>query len=304
MDLLVGILSGVAAAMVLGVVLYAVLSQMMEKKLHAYVDALVKYQYQLGNTQTREMEGLKGELGILNRGMGNLEKSLTNVKTRGIYGEWQLGAILRELLRPEQFETEYMVVPGSAVRVEYAVKMPGSEGQAVYLPIDSKFPLDAYLQLQEAREEMDAELARDALDLFRSRVKRFAKEVHDKYICPPHTTDFAILFFPFESVYIEVLQSGILEELMIKYRVTAAGPSSLAAILNGLQIGFKSVALSEKTGEMWEALAGAGREIEHFERSLSEVQKRLGQASDELEQLVGVRTRKLKKKLEVFESDE
>lgn len=304
MDLLVGILSGVAAAMVLGVVLYAVLSQMMEKKLHAYVDALVKYQHQLGNTQTREMEGLKGELGILNRGMGNLEKSLTNVKTRGIYGEWQLGAILRELLRPEQFETECMVVPGSAVRVEYAVKMPGSEGQAVYLPIDSKFPLDAYLQLQEAREEMDAELARDALDLFRSRVKRFAKEVHDKYICPPHTTDFAILFFPFESVYIEVLQSGILEELMIKYRVTAAGPSSLAAILNGLQIGFKSVALSEKTGKMWEALAGAGSEVERFERSLSEVQKRLGQASDELEQLVGVRTRKLKKKLEVFESDE
>ena len=148
------------------------------------------------------------------------------------------------------------------------------------------------------------ELERDAIDLFRSRVRRFAKEIHDKYVKPPFTTDFAILFFPFESIYAEVLQTGILEELMVKYRVTVAGPSSLAAILNSLQVGFRSVALSERTGEIWEALSGASGELDRFEQTLTNVQKRLDQTSEELEQLVGVRTRKLKKKLEVFETEE
>lgn len=226
---------------------------------------------------------------------------MTNVKTRGIYGEWQLAAILQEILTPEQYETECMVVPGSQKRVEFAVKMPGYAGQTVYLPIDSKFPLDAYLQLQEAREEKDPELSKDAEDLFKSRVKRFAKEVHDKYVMPPYTTDFAILFFPFEGVYTEVLQLGLLEELMEKYRITVAGPSSLTAILNSLLVGFRSVAMEEKTGEIWEALSGARSEVERFEETLTNVQKRLDQTSNELEQLVGVRTRKLKKKLEFFE---
>ena len=301
---LIGVLSGAAVVVVLGVIMYHVLSQMMEHKLHQYADALVKYQHQLGNSQTRQMEGLKGQIDYLNQGVGKLEKSLTNVKTRGIYGEWQLGAILQELLRPEQYEIECMVVPGSQKRVEYAVKMPGHKGQTVYLPIDSKFPLDAYMQLQESREENDVELERDAIDLFRSRVRRFAKEIHDKYVKPPFTTDFAILFFPFESIYAEVLQTGILEELMVKYRVTVAGPSSLAAILNSLQVGFRSVALSERTGEIWEAFSGASGELDRFEQTLTNVQKRLDQTSEELEQLVGVRTRKLKKKLEVFETEE
>lgn len=299
---LIGILSGVLAAIVTGIVLYQILSRLMETKLHRYSEALVKFQHQIGNSQTQQLEGLRGQLAYLNQGMGNLEKSLTNVKTRGIYGEWQLGTILQELLRPEQYDRECMLVPGSQKRVEFAVKMPGARGEYVYLPIDSKFPLDAYLQLQEAREEKDVELEKDAVDLFKSRVKRFAKEVHDKYICPPFTTDFAILFFPFESVYIEVLQTGILEELMIKYGITVAGPSSLAAILNSLQVGFRSVALSERTGEMWEALSEAGTEVDRFEKTLSNVQKRLDQTSEELEHLVGVRTRKLRKKLEVFET--
>lgn len=295
------ILSGVVVAAVLGILLYKVMTRMMDKKLHQYMEALIQYQHSLGNNQIQQMAGLMGRLDSIHSGMDNLEKSLTNVKTRGIYGEWQLGSILQEILTPEQYETECMVVPGSQKRVEYAVKMPGYHGQTVYLPIDSKFPLDAYMQLQEAKEEKDVELAKDAEDLFKSRVKRFAKEVHDKYIMPPFTTDFAILFFPFEGVYIEVLQMGLLEELMEKYRITVAGPSSLAAILNSLQVGFRSVALEERTGEVWEALSGARGEVERFEDTLNNVQKRLEQTSQELESLVGVRTRKLKKKLEVFE---
>lgn len=301
--ILAGIISGIVVAAVLGIFLYRVMTRMMEQKLHKYMEALIQYQHSLGNDQIQQIAGMMGKMDSIYSGVDHLEKSLTNVKTRGIYGEWQLGAILQEILTPGQYETECMVVPGSQKRVEYAVKMPGYANQTVYLPIDSKFPLDAFMQLQEAREEKDAELAKDAEDLFKARVKRFAKEVHDKYIMPPFTTDFAILFFPFEGVYTEVLQMGLLEELMEKYRITVAGPSSLAAILNSLLVGFRSVALEEKTGEIWEALSGAKGEVERFEETLNNVQKRLEQTSRELESLVGVRTRKLKKRLEVFEAD-
>ena len=299
--IIAGILSGAAVAAIMGFVLYRVMTKIMDEKLHKYMEALIQYQHSLGNNQIQQMAGLMGQMEHIHSGVEHLEKSLTNVKTRGIYGEWQLAAILQEILTPEQYETECMVVPGSQKRVEFAVKMPGYAGQTVYLPIDSKFPLDAYLQLQEAREEKDPELSKDAEDLFKSRVKRFAKEVHDKYVMPPYTTDFAILFFPFEGVYTEVLQLGLLEELMEKYRITVAGPSSLTAILNSLLVGFRSVAMEEKTGEIWEALSGARSEVERFEETLTNVQKRLDQTSNELEQLVGVRTRKLKKKLEFFE---
>ncbi len=302
-QILAGILSGVIVAVILGVILYLTMTKTMDEKLHSYMEALIKYQHSLGNNQIQQMAGLTGKVESIHSGMEHLEKSLTNVKTRGIYGEWQLGAILQEILTPEQYETECMVVPGSQKRVEYAVKMPGYAGQTVYLPIDSKFPLDAYLQLQEAREEGDSETAKDAADLFKSRVKRFAKDVHDKYIMPPFTTNFAILFFPFEGVYAEVLQMGLLEELMSKYRITVAGPSSLGAILNSLLVGFRSVALDEKAGEIWETLTSAKTEVDKYEETLLQVQKRLDQTSRELENLVGVRTRQLKKKLEFFEGE-
>lgn len=300
-EIIVGIASGLVVALVFGAVLYKICSRAMEDKLHHYMEALLKYQQSMGNSQVQQIAGLSGKMENLYNSVGNLERSLTNVKTRGIYGEWQLGAILQEILTPEQYDIECMVVPGSQKRVEYAVKMPGYGGQTVYLPIDSKFPLDAYLQLQEAVAEGDPETEKDAADLFRSRVKRFAKEVHDKYVMPPFTTDFGILFLPFEGVYTEVLQLGLLEELMVKYRITVAGPSTLAAILNSLLVGFRSVALEEKTGEVWEALAGIKGEVDRFEETLGNVQKRLDQTGRELESLVGVRTRQLKKKLELFE---
>lgn len=299
--ILIGVLSGCVAALIISYVLHRVINRGMEQKMRNYVEVLVKYQHQTGNEQTKQVESLRGEVLHLGEGVRHLQRSLGNVKTRGIYGEWQLGSIIQEILRAEQYETECMVIPGSQKRVEYAVKMPGYDGQPVYLPIDSKFPLDAYLQLQQTKKEGDEQMARDAEDLFRSRVKRFAKDVHDKYVHPPFTTDFAILFFPFESVYTEVLQLEMLSDLMTKYQVIVAGPSTLAAILNSLQVGFRNVALSEETAQIWNSLSEVREEVGRFEQSLAGVQKRLAQADQELEQLVGVRTRRLKKKLEEFD---
>lgn len=299
-QILIGVLSGVVTAVILGLCFYHKIESTMEQKMHKYAEALLKFQQNQGVQQTKEMAAISGKVQQLGSGVDQIGKALSNVKTRGIYGEWQLGSLMEQLLRPEQYETECMVIPGSSKRVEYAVKMPGKNRQTVYLPIDSKFPLDAYMQLMEARQEGE-DMAADALDLYKSRVKRFAKEVHDKYIMPPYTTDFAILFFPFEGVYTEVLQTGIVEELMVKYRITVAGPSTLGAILNGLQVGFRSVALDEKTEEVRQALSGAGEEVKRFEACLLDLQKRLDQSNKELEQLMGVRLRKLKKKLEYFD---
>ncbi|MBO5488998.1 MAG: DNA recombination protein RmuC [Eubacterium sp.] len=293
------IVSGVVTAVLVIVVLYRRLERSMEAKLKNYGDALLKYQFEQRGQQAREIAGIAGKVERVSEGVGELGRALGNVKTRGIYGEWQLGSILQQLLRPEQYETECMVIPGSTKRVEYAVKMPG-KNTTVYLPIDSKFPLDAYLNLQETLEEGSEEDKKDAVDLFKNRVKRFAKEVHDKYIMPPYTTDFAILFFPFEGVYTEVLQLGLVEELMVKYHITVAGPSTLGAILNGLQVGFRSVALDEQTEEVREALAAVKAEVEQFENVLQNLQGRLEQSNAELDKLVGTRIRKLKKKLEYF----
>lgn len=291
----------IVAVVIAMVIFYCLIMKMIDTKMKNYSEAILKYQHTISNHQLEHLSGLKGKVDQLGAGVTNLEKSLGNVKTRGIYGEWQLGSILQELMRKEQYETECMVIPGSTKRVEYAVKMPGYGGQTVYLPIDSKFPLDAYLQLHQAKEQGDEEVWRDARDLFASRVKRFAKEIHDKYVKPPFITDFAIMFLPFEGIYIEVLQLGLMEELMKNYKITIAGPSTLAAILNSLQVGFKSVALEEKSAEIWEALSGAKSEVDRFEATLLDLQKRQEQMQRELEQLVGVRTRKLKKSLEYFE---
>ncbi len=291
----------IVAVVIAMVIFYCLIMKMNDIIMKNDREEILKYQHTISNQQLEHLSRLKGKVDQLGAGVTNLEKSLGNVKTRGIYGEWQLGSILQELMRKEQYETECMVIPGSTKRVEYAVKMPGYGGQTVYLPIDSKFPLDAYLQLHQAKEQGDEEVWRDARDLFASRVKRFAKEIHDKYVKPPFTTDFAIMFLPFEGIYIEVLQLGLMEELMKNYKITIAGPSTLAAILNSLQVGFKSVALEEKSAEIWEALSGAKSEVDRFEATLLDLQKRQEQMQRELEQLVGVRTRKLKKSLEYFE---
>lgn len=233
-----------------------------------------------------------GEMQTLATGVGDLKKVLSNVKTRGILGEIQLGAILREILSQEQYEENVVTVPGSKNPVEFAVKMPNEDG-FVYLPIDSKFPGDAFRDLQDAYEKGDAEAIKSASNILFTRIKGFAKDIHEKYVEPPYTTDFAIMFLPFEGLYAEVVNSGLLEQLQNTYKVNVAGPSTMAALLNALQMGFKTLAIQKRSAEAWKVLASVKTEFDKFAAVLEATQTRLDQANRELDKLVGVRTRSI-----------
>lgn len=242
-----------------------------------------------------------GEMQTLAVGVGDLKKVLSNVKTRGILGEIQLGAILKEILSPEQYEENVVTVPNSRNPVEFAVKMPNENG-FVYLPIDSKFPGDAFFDLQSAYEAGDSEQIKSAMSTLLSRIKSFAKDIHDKYIEPPYTTDFAIMFLPFEGLYSEVVNQGMVEILQNTYKVNVAGPSTMAALLNSLQMGFKTLAIQKRSVEVWNILSSVKGEFDKFGEVLENTQTRLEQANKELDKLVGVRTRAIQKKLKDVES--
>lgn len=194
-----------------------------------------------------------------------------------------------------------MVIPGKTTRVEYAVKLPGRYEEPVYLPIDSKFPLDAYLQYEEALQSGNREMAEDAAIVFKNRVKSFAKDIHDKYILPPYTTDFAVLFFPIEAIYVASVKLGLAQELMRLYKVTMASPASIGVLLNSLQMGFRTLEIQEKSGDVWRVLTEVRSEVDNYEEVLLNLQKRLEQSEKELDMLVGRRTRMLKKKLEMLD---
>ncbi len=237
-----------------------------------------------------------GEMQNLAAGVGDLKKVLSNVKTRGIVGEIQLGAILQQILSPEQYE-ENIAVKGGSERVEYAVKFPGEGDRPVYLPIDSKFPGDAYLNLQDAYDTGDRQLIKIATDNLRNAVIKAAKDIRSKYIQPPQTTEFAILFLPFEGLYAEVLRLGIVESLQRDYRINIAGPTTMAAMLNSFQMGFKSIALQRRSGEVWDTLAKVRTEFEKFGNVLVKTQTKMEQAQKDLETLVGVRMRGIQRAL-------
>ena len=237
-----------------------------------------------------------GEMQNLAAGVGDLKKVLSNVKTRGIVGEIQLGAILQQILSPEQYE-ENIAVKGGSERVEYAVKFPGEGDRPVYLPIDSKFPGDAYLNLQDAYDTGERQLIKIATDNLRNAVIKAAKDIRSKYIQPPQTTEFAILFLPFEGLYAEVLRLGIVESLQRDYRINIAGPTTMAAMLNSFQMGFKSIALQRRSGEVWDTLAKVRTEFEKFGNVLVKTQTKMEQAQKDLETLVGVRTRGIQRAL-------
>ena len=237
-----------------------------------------------------------GEMQNLAAGVGDLKKVLSNVKTRGIVGEIQLGAILQQILSPEQYE-ENIAVKGGSERVEYAVKFPGEGDRPVYLPIDSKFPGDAYLNLQDAYDTGDRQLIKIATDNLRNAVIKAAKDIRSKYIQPPQTTEFAILFLPFEGLYAEVLRLGIVESLQRDYRINIAGPTTMAAMLNSFQMCFKSIALQRRSGEVWDTLAKVRTEFEKFGNVLVKTQTKMEQAQKDLETLVGVRTRGIQRAL-------
>ncbi len=238
-----------------------------------------------------------GEMQAVAAGVGDLKKVLSNVKTRGILGEIQLGAILKEILSPEQYEENVATKPGSKNVVEFAVKMPVEEGGFIYLPIDSKFPLDAYSSLRDAYDAGDAEGLQGARNVMISRMKSFAKDIHEKYVEVPYTTEFAIMFLPLEGLYAEAVNCGMVEVLQREYRINIAGPSTMAALLNSLQMGFKTVAIQRRSMEVWTLLGAVKSEFDKFEKILSATQQRITQANSELDKLVGVRTRAIQRKL-------
>lgn len=272
-----------------------------DEKLQKTLEEKMNESFKVVSERLEQVHKGLGEMQTLATGVGDLKKVLSNVKTRGILGEIQLGAILREILSPEQYEENVVTVPGSKNPVEFAVKMPNDEG-FVYLPIDSKFPGDAFADLQNAYENGDAESIKTAKTVLFTRIKTFAKDIRDKYIEPPYTTDFAIMFLPFEGLYAEVVNEGILEQLQNTYRVNVAGPSTMAALLNSLQMGFKTLAIQKRSAEAWKVLESVKTEFEKFATVLEATQNRLDQANKELDKLVGVRTRSIIRSLKDVQS--
>ncbi len=238
-----------------------------------------------------------GEMQTLATGVGDLKKVLSNVKTRGILGELQLGAILEQILAPEQYEMNIVTKPNSRDAVEFAIKLPGNDDGFVYLPIDSKFPGDLYSNLMDAYERGDAELVNTQLRELDKFIKLSAKTIRDKYVSPPQTTDFAIMFLPFEGLYAEVVKRGLLEVLQRDYKITVAGPTTMAAMLNSLQMGFRTLAIQKHSSEVWDVLGAVKTEFEKFGSVLELTQSRLDQANRELEKLVGTRTRQIQRAL-------
>ncbi len=244
-----------------------------------------------------------GEMQTIAAGVGDLKKVLSNVKNRGILGEIQLGAILEDILAPEQYDRDVATIPSSANRVEFAVKLPGSGDTGfIYLPIDSKFPGDTFAALQDAYDSGDSEKVADAKKTLYAAIKKEAKDISEKYVSPPYTTNFGIMFLPFEGLYAEVAGSGLIEELSRTYNITVTGPSTMAAMLNSLQMGFRTLAIQRKSNQVWEVLGAVKSEFQTFAKALEDTQKHIKKVDDDLEKLVGVRTRQINRKLSAVET--
>lgn len=238
-----------------------------------------------------------GEMNKLASDVGDLRKTLSNVKTRGIWGEVQLGAILSDILSPDQYETNVVTVPKTTNRVEFAIKLPGADDDTVYLPIDSKFPGDSYNALLDAYESANPVAVDTAWKQLEYTLMSEGKDIHDKYVSVPYTTEFAIMFLPVEGLYAEAVKHGMVEKLQQKYKVNIAGPTTMAALLNSLQMGFKTLQIQKQSGEVWKILQSSKLEFDKFATVLTKAQDRLKQTQDELETLVGVRTRQINAKL-------
>ena len=244
-----------------------------------------------------------GEMHTLASGVGDLKKVLTNVKTRGIWGEMQLGNLIRQTLAPGQYEENVAVVPGSAERVEFAVCLPDRSGRPVYLPVDSKFPQEDYIRLTDAAQQGNAAAAEAARKALFQRLRSEAKKISEKYISPPHTTDFAIMFLPVEGLYSEALQAPeLVESIQRDYRVVMAGPGTFAAMLNALQMGFRTLAIEKRSGEVWLLLGEIKKDFTRFAEMLESTRRRLDQAGESIDSAVS-RSRSIQRMLSSLESD-
>lgn len=276
--------------------------QTVDEKLQKTLEEKMNKSFSLVNERLEQVYKGLGEMQTLAVGVGDLKKVLSNVKTRGILGEIQLGAILSEILSKEQYEENIATKKGSKNVVEFAIKLPSDGAGTVYLPIDSKFPGDTYSALRDAVESCDRQRIESAQKALVQRIKGEAKDIHDKYIDPPNTTEFAIMFLPFEGLYSEVVNMGLVEVLQREYKVNIAGPSTMAALLNSLQMGFKTLAVQKRSAEVWKILGGVKTEFDKFNDVLVMTQQRLDQANKELDKLVGVRTRQIQRQLKDVES--
>lgn len=273
-----------------------------DEKLQKTLDDRLNKSFELVNQRLEQVYKGLGEMQNLAVGVGDLKKVLSNVKTRGILGEIQLSAILKEILSPEQYEENVATKKGSRNVVEFAIKLPANDDSYIYLPIDSKFPGDTYQNLVDAMESGDKERVALASKNLLTRIKQEAKDIHDKYISPPETTEFAIMFLPFEGLYAEVVNRGMVEILQREYKVNVAGPSTMAALLNSLQMGFKTLAVQKRSAEVWKILGDVKKEFDTFADVLDKTQQRINQANAELDKLVGVRTRQIQKKLSAVQT--
>ncbi len=274
-----------------------------DEKLHATLETRLGESFKLVSDRLEAVQRGLGEMQSLATGVGDLKRVLGNVKTRGVLGETQLGALLEQLLTPDQYAVNVAVVPNSDARVEYAIHMPnGVDGAALWLPIDAKFPLEDYQRLQEAQENANSAAATDAANALERRVREEAKRIRSKYVAPPHTVDFAILFLPTEGLFAEVLRRpGLFESLQRDHHITIAGPTTLAAILTSLKAGFRTLAIEKRSSEVWQLLGAVKTEFGKFGAVLDKVKKNLDQASNQID-ATGQRTRAIERKLRGVET--
>ena len=278
---------------------------MVEEKLQKTLNERIGQSFELVRSQLENVQKGLGEMKTLAEDVGGLKKVLGNVKTRGTFGEIQLGALLEQMLSPEQYDSNVKTRKNATEFVEFAIKLPGKDDgkSTVYLPIDAKFPKDVYEQYVDAYEAGDIALMESTSKQLEITLKRMAKDIHDKYIEPPYTTDFAILFLPFESIYAEVIRrTSLVESLQKDYKIIVTGPTTVGAILNSLQMGFRTLAIQKRTSEVWSVLGAVKTEFGKFGGMLEKVQKNLQSAGDQLEEVMGKRTRAIERKLRQVEA--
>jgi DNA recombination protein RmuC len=278
--------------------------QTVEEKLQGTLEARLGDSFRTVSERLEQVHIGLGEMKTLATGVGDLKRVLANVKTRGTWGEVQLGAIIEQILAPEQFSRD-VAIPGSSERVDYAVKLPGgaASGEPVWLPIDARFPVEDYLLLSEAAERGDTDAVEKASRQLEMTLRLAARDLSDKYLAPPFTTDFAILFLSSEGLYAEAMRRpGFADGLQREYRVVVAGPSTLAALLNALQMGFRTLAIQRRSSEVWEILGSVKVEFGKYAQVLAAVKKKLNQAQETIDQ-AETRTRAIQHTLRDVKSD-
>ena len=278
---------------------------MVEEKLQKTLNERIGQSFELVRSQLENVQKGLGEMKNLAEDVGGLKKVLGNVKTRGTFGEIQLAALLEQMLSPEQYEANVKTRKNATEFVEFAIKLPGKDNgrDVVYLPIDAKFPKDVYEQYMDAYEEGDTTRIESTSKQLEITIRRMAKDIHEKYVEPPFTTDFAIMFLPFESIYAEVIRrTSLVETLQKDYKIVVTGPTTLGAILNSLQMGFRTLAIQKRTSEVWSVLGAVKTEFGKFGGMLEKVQKNLQNAGDQLEEVMGKRTRAIERKLRQVEA--